>query len=196
MLYLVRHGETVWNVEGRIQGEGDSPLTERGLAQARANAGLLSEAKIDRLHASPRGRARRSAEIIAEATGCAPEYDDRLVEASYGVADGLTIDEAKQRFPGWWERREADRWGVALPGAESIADVWARVESFANEYLGGVAADANARVCVVAHNGVNRVLLGVVMGWPHERILDMRQPNDVVWRLDGESMTELRAGGK
>ncbi len=146
MLFIARHGETEWNLADRIQGKGDSPLTARGVAQARGLAAFLVEVAIDRLYASPQGRARRTAEIVAEATGCTPQFDDRLVEADYGVADGLTIAEARARYPGEWERREADRWGVALPGGESIAEVWRRAESFAGDCLSGVVDDEAVRV--------------------------------------------------
>ncbi|MEE8534047.1 MAG: histidine phosphatase family protein [Alphaproteobacteria bacterium] len=192
MLFIARHGETEWNLADRIQGKGDSPLTARGVAQACGLAAFLVEVGIDRLYASPQGRARRTAEIVAEATGCTPQFDDRLVEASYGVADGLTIAEAKARYPGWWERREADRWRVALPGAESIADVWRRAESFAGDCLSGVVDDEAVQVAVVAHQGVNRNLLAIVMGWSPEAVLRMTQPNFAVFRCDGEAAACFR----
>lgn len=192
MLFIVRHGETEWNVAGRIQGKGDSPLTARGIEQARAAAAFLAGQGIDRLYASPLGRARHSAAMVAAATGCDPVFDDRLVEGNYGVADGLTLDEAEERYPGWWQKREADRWCVALPGGESIADVWARAESFVDEHLTGVADDDGARVAVVAHQGVNRNLLAIVMGWPPETILRFTQPNFVVFRCDGEAAACFR----
>ncbi len=193
MLFIVRHGQTEWNVEGRIQGKGDSPLTARGIEQVRGVAAFLAEAGIDRLYASPLGRTRHSAAMVAEATGCDPVFDDRLVEGNYGVADGLTIDEVEQRCPGWWQKREADRWRVALPGGESIADIWARADSFAAEHLCGVVADDGARVAVVAHQGVNRNLLAIVMGWPPEAILRMTQPNFVVYRCAGDTAACFRA---
>ncbi len=192
MLFIARHGETEWNLADRIQGKGDSLLTERGLAQARGLAAFLAEVGIDRLHASPQGRARRTAEIVAGATGCTPQFDDRLVEADYGVADRLTIAEAKARYPCEWERREADRWGVALPGGESIADVWRRAEAFARDCLPGVVDDEAMRVAVVAHQGVNRNLLAIVMGWPPEAVLRMTQPNFAVFRCDGEAAACFR----
>ncbi len=193
MLFIMRHGETEWNVAGRIQGKGDSPLTARGIEQVRAAAGFLAGEGIDRLYASPQGRARHSAAFVAEATGCDPVFDDRLVEADYGVADGLTIAETRVRYPGEWERREADRWGFALPGGESMADVWRRVEAFAADRLAGMVADPSVRVGVVAHQGVNRSLLAIVMGWPPETILRLTQPNFVVFRCDGEAAACFRS---
>ena len=192
MLFIARHGETECNLAGRIQGKGDSPLTARGVAQARGLAAFLVEVGIDRLYASPQGRARRTAEIVAEATGCAPQFDDRLVEGNYGVADGLTIAEAKARYPDCWTRREADRWSVALPGGESIADVWHRAEAFASNCLPGVVGDPSLRVAVVAHQGVNRNLLAIVMGWPPESVLRFTQPNFAVFRCDGEAAACFR----
>jgi broad specificity phosphatase PhoE len=90
-MFLVRHGETVWNLERRYQGSSDSPLTERGIAQAQAVGRclrLLHEAAFASIVASPLGRARRTAEIICEQfDGTPPELrlDDRLCEISIGT---------------------------------------------------------------------------------------------------------------
>jgi broad specificity phosphatase PhoE len=94
-ILLVRHGETEWNLQRRYQGRSDSPLTERGIAQAHAIGRLLRtllDAASARIVASPLGRARRTAEIIREHLPAAPELllDDRLRELTIGSWDGLT----------------------------------------------------------------------------------------------------------
>ncbi len=100
-LYVLRHGETEWNRAGRWQGVQDSPLTELGLAQARAQGDLLRAlaltSRTTRLVSSPQGRARHTAEIVAEVAGWdGPIHeDDRLVEIDVGDWTGLTRDEMR-----------------------------------------------------------------------------------------------------
>src|SRR5215472_9333559 len=105
VVYLVRHGETEWNLVRRYQGWGDSPLTERGLAQAEAVGRVLAEisaATTAQIISSPLGRARRTAEIIGSALGNrAPILlEERLKEISIGAWDGLLRDEIEAIEPG------------------------------------------------------------------------------------------------
>ena len=126
MIYLLRHGETLWNLAGRLQGQGDSPLTWRGLQQARALGDRLCR-EIDepgrfRLVSSPLGRAWQTAAIVAEALGLDAQtiaFDDRLKERDYGRWVGLTYDEVKLRFPDDWARRQAEPWSFRVPDGES-----------------------------------------------------------------------------
>src|SRR5712692_8153285 len=102
-IFLVRHGETEWNRARRYQGWSDSPLTERGIAQAKAighRLRALPEAASAEIVASPIGRARRTAEIIAECLGrTAPlRFDERLREISIGAWDGLDRREIRARM--------------------------------------------------------------------------------------------------
>ena len=105
MIYLVRHGQTEFNREGRYQGRVDSPLTELGLAQARAAGARLAALAAEEggnwiIETSPLGRARRTAEIIAQSMGLpALTVDPRLIEVSYGEIEGLTAAEIEARWP-------------------------------------------------------------------------------------------------
>lgn len=104
MIYLVRHGETEFNLVRRYQGWLDSPLTENGVAQAIAigrRLAQLPDAATAEIVASPIGRAKRTAELIAAEMGRADiAYDDRLREISIGSWDGLDRDEIAARAPG------------------------------------------------------------------------------------------------
>ena len=97
MIYLLRHGETVGNSEGRFQGRCESPLSKKGLAQARAmGARLAALAAADPgdwiIETSPLGRARQTAAIVAEAMGLpAPIVEPRLIEADYGALEGTAL---------------------------------------------------------------------------------------------------------
>lgn len=98
-ILLVRHGETLWNQEGRMQGQRDSPLTALGVRQARMLARRLKDVSFAALYSSDLGRAYRTAQSIAEETGHAIVADDRLRERHFGIFEGLTHAEIKARYP-------------------------------------------------------------------------------------------------
>jgi probable phosphoglycerate mutase len=162
-LVIVRHGETEWNVAGRIQGHTDSPLTAAGLAQAEAIGARLAKESFDCLVSSDLGRAWRTAEAIARRTGHEIVPDERIRERNFGVGEGLTYDEVDARFPQAFSRtRETDPEYV-IPGGESRRQLYERVrdafESIAREAAGG-------RVAVVCHGGVLAVLYRHIHGIP------------------------------
>ncbi len=146
-LYLVRHGETEWNRQRRIQGLTDIPLNDAGREQARMTGMLLTRRLISRVVASPLGRARETAEIIATQLGLGdPELHDAFVERNYGAAEGLDFHEIDVRYPP----------GVDVPGRESREDVAARVipalQALAAEHRGEA-------IVVVSHGGAIRAAL-------------------------------------
>ena len=163
-LIVVRHGETHWNVEGRIQGySADSPLTGRGEAQARAVGERLAGEAIDALFSSDLGRTRQTAQPLIAVTGLAAEFDAGLRERSYGVFEGRTYADIEREFPDAWARLASRDPHFAMPGGESSAQFQARVvlafESIA-ERAGG------RRVAVVTHGGVLGALYRHVMNLP------------------------------
>src|SRR5690349_5142837 len=98
-LLVVRHGETTWNREGRIQGHRDSPLTGRGLAQARATAARLAGERAGALYSSDLGRAQQTAREVAAATALPVRLDDGLRERAFGILEGLTWEEIDRDHP-------------------------------------------------------------------------------------------------
>lgn len=159
-ILLVRHGETEWNVQGRVQGSGDSPLTAKGIAQAEALAFRLwrsGERPIAACYASDLGRAQETARIIlagrvstelAMPVHTAP----RLAERKFGVLEGLTTEEKRARYPEVLEAMEAaadDSW--APPGGESRAEVRERAMA---ELAAIAGRHPRERVLVVTHGAV------------------------------------------
>lgn len=191
-IYLLRHGETTWNRAGRLQGQLDAPLTRLGLAQVdaagRTLASILNGAAF-RLVASPLGRTRQSAAIIAEHLGVDYDtilWDDRLKEITLGDRDGFPGWGALDRaFPEEAARRNADPWHYRHPNGESSQDVQDRVRPFLSEChaAGGVHV-------VVAHGVVNKVLRGLYLGLTHEQTFALDRPQDAFHRL--EAGTEAR----
>jgi probable phosphoglycerate mutase len=189
-ILLVRHGETEWNRQRRVQGHFDSPLTERGITQAGAIGRLLATSpgvEAARLVASPLGRARRTAELIREHCAVAPELtiDDRLREISVGAWDGLTYAEIAMRNPGTFDGEGRYEWYFRAPGGETYAAFAARVGEWLDE-----AADDGLQI-VVAHGIVSRVLRGLYAGLPRAVALTLPVPQDRIFRLSGGSIETI-----
>lgn len=162
-LIYVRHGETDWNAEGRLQGQRDIPLNDKGRAQARRNGAALAAAFGDAADfdfvASPLGRARETMEIVRASLGLDPalyRLDDRLKEISYGAWEGFTGEELSLRDPEGIAAREAAKWEFMPPGGESYRLVSDRVALWL--------ATLDRPTLVVAHGGVGRVLRARVLG--------------------------------
>ncbi len=118
-LILIRHGETVWNREGRMQGQQDSPLTETGVHQARQLARRFAQEAFGALYSSDLGRTRQTARSIADAAGRDIIVDARLRERHFGVFEGLTAAEIKLNYPLEYERFKSRDPAYAMPGGES-----------------------------------------------------------------------------
>src|SRR5215813_7701204 len=118
-LIVLRHGETVWNLEGRYQGHLDSPLTATGLDQARALAERLTRHPFAALYTSDLGRALDTSRIIAERTGHTLQLDPRLRERHLGVFQGLLRAEIKEKFPEEYGRFKSGDPDHVVPGGMS-----------------------------------------------------------------------------
>jgi broad specificity phosphatase PhoE len=149
-LYLVRHGETDWNRQRRIQGLTDIPLNETGRAQARATGMLLTRRRWDAIFSSPLGRAAETASIIAAEVGLGePTLVDALVERNYGMAEGLDWLQVEARYPHH----------AAVPGRESREEVAARVVPALTQLAAGRPGES---LLVVSHGGAIRSVLNQV----------------------------------
>jgi probable phosphoglycerate mutase len=189
-ILLVRHGETEWNLQRRFQGQSDSPLTERGIAQAHAIGrliGTLPNAAAGCIVASPLGRARRTAEIICEHLDPAPEVrvDDRLRELSIGSWDGLTYGEIAMCAPGIFDGDGRSEWWFRSPDGERYEGFAARVADWLREPV-----DAPLTI-VVTHGMVSRVLRGLYARLPLEAALTLPVPQDKVFRLSDGAIEEI-----
>jgi broad specificity phosphatase PhoE len=131
VIAFTRHGQTAVNAGGRLQGRLDEPLSELGVAQARALATLFEPEPVARVVSSPLVRARDTAAAIAARHTLAVEVDERLIELDYGAWDGVPLaDVTAEEWAAW----RADP-SFAPPGGESLVDVTARVASFAADVL-------------------------------------------------------------
>ena len=161
-IYYIRHGETAWNAEGKLQGTQDIPLNDLGRKQA-ANSGAILAGLFSRdgrsettlaFVASPLGRARTTMELVRGRLNLPPDQyaiDDRLREIGYGNWEGSTLVQMQDSDPAVFARRQADKWTVSPPGGETYAEVQARV----TDWYKGLTADTVA----VAHGGTARALM-------------------------------------
>jgi broad specificity phosphatase PhoE len=161
-IYYMRHGETDWNVEGRLQGGIDTPLNALGVGQAahagRVLADLLARHRLDASKlafvASPLQRARVTMEIVRSELGLpASGYtlEDRLREIGYGHWEGSTLAQAKVSHPELYAGRERDKWAALPPGGESYASVELRMRDWYDSQ--------KADTVAVAHGGTARALM-------------------------------------
>lgn len=162
-LYAVRHGETDYNQEDRVQGSRDSILTEFGRNQARSLAEHFRDIPLSAIYSSPLKRARETADTIAEAVGLGVEVHDDLHELRCGEFEGLIYEEIKRtrwdEFLEWLQNPE-----YAVPGGESMNQLYSRVSAAMKEILAGVAD--GSQIAVVSHAGVVRMTLAALLGVP------------------------------
>ena len=189
-ILLVRHGETEWNLERRIQGRCDSPLTERGVAQARAVGrliGALPNAASARIVASPLGRSRRTAEIIGEHLAAGPELvlDDRLREISVGSWDGLTYRDIEMRSPGIFDGEGRHEWYFRAPDGDTYEAFVARLGEWLSE------STEMSLLVAVTHGIVSRVLRGLYAKLSRETALTLPVPQDKIFRLCSGTIEEI-----
>jgi broad specificity phosphatase PhoE len=190
VLYFIRHGQTDWNAEGRIQGELDTPVNARGLLQAARNGGVLADLIEDATRfdfvSSPLLRARQTMEIIREKLGLPPQgyrTDDRLMEVSFGDWGGRTLAECEAAFPEEYALRQADVWNHRPPRGESLAGLMVRVRSWYEEHHGDAV--------IVAHGGVSRSLRGIVLNLQPADIYRLDAPQDKVLMVEDGRVTWL-----
>jgi broad specificity phosphatase PhoE len=149
-LVLVRHGEPEASARGRCYGRLDVDLSMRGRQQMRRVARLLESAPLAAVYCSPRRRARESGEILAAPHGLAPRPENRFREIDFGSLEGLTYDEAAERFPevykAWMERPTE----VEFPGGESLSAMRGRVVAAAGELMG---RHGGHTIAIVSHGG-------------------------------------------
>jgi len=179
-LFLARHGQTRWNLEHRLQGQLDSPLTEDGIRQAQSVADRVADRGITTVCFSPLGRARHTAAIIADRIGADLIEVPELADLDHGEMAGLTWDEIDQRFPRAREDRAANRYGWAFPGGESYAQARGR----ARRALSSCGWASTGVPLLVSHEMLGRLLRAHLRGLDAHSALSLRHPQDVVFEID------------
>ena len=164
-LILIRHGETMWNVQERFQGQQDSPLTPLGLAQATAVAAHLRAHRPDVLYASDLGRTLQTAAPIVIATGLEIHPEPGLRERNLGVLEGLNHEQAEQRFPDALAAYHGRQPDFVIPNGESLNQLTHRIVSTVTRL---VAAHPGRRIAAVSHGASITALMRYMLGVPQE----------------------------
>ena len=185
-LYMLRHGETAWNTERRMQGSKNSDLTARGRVQALAMGRTLKR-ELERAPGptiflrSPLGRTRETSDIIGQELGLSPSdwrEDMRLAELSYGSWEGFSWAEIEIDHPTALADWRADPHGYCPPGGETHADLRLRCEAM----LADIAA-ANTRTEEVSHGVSGAVVRGLHLGLDARAMFVLEKPQDAFFRL-------------
>ena len=188
-IFLLRHGETEWNAEGRFQGQRDSPLTAHGRAQAAQLGRILvrtfAGGPMPPFHVSPLGRTQETAAIIRTVVD-GPErvsIEPRLQEVSTGAWDGLTIQEIEAGWPGALEGTDHFDWYFRSPDGETLDAALGRIRSWLSELQGPVVA--------VSHGLLGRLVRGAWLGLPEKEMLCLPVPQNVVWHLSSAGVDPI-----
>ncbi|MTI18722.1 histidine phosphatase family protein [Rhodobacteraceae bacterium RKSG542] len=183
-IFFIRHGQTDWNAEGRMQGQQDIPLNEKGRGQARRNGQAL-KAYLEEHNLKPEDltfmcspliRTRETMDLVREEMGLeAGDYklDDRLKEITFGSLEGKTLAEIDEEAPHLGEARKADKWGFVPPEGESYKMLSLRIE--------GWLMTLSKPLVVVSHGGVMRVLRGLLLDYPSDEIPVLNVPQDEIF---------------
>lgn len=195
---LMRHAETLWNLEKRIQGHSDSPLTERGEAQAARWGQALKKLSFERMLASDTGRARATADIVNAILKIPLTLDANLREQDWGDWSGKTRAQIKAKAPQMLARLEKDGWNFRPPGGEDRKSILNRSRKALTEAAGKW---PGTRILVVTHEGVIKSVIYHLCGrkfLPSEPALIKRQHlHWLFWDQDGlrlEAVNAFRLG--
>ena len=173
-LIIMRHGQTAWNVEHRVQGHTDIPLDERGCAQASAIAERLSDMQIDAVYASPLQRAYTTGACIAARSGCPVYKDQRLIERFFGEWEGQRLEDVSRRDPEKWRVWLEEPTKCVVPGGETLDSVLKRSLAFAEEII---EKHRGKNVVIVSHANPVKLLLMHYTGIPVDQMHRIRTDN-------------------
>lgn len=191
MIFLFRHGETVWNTLGRYQGVKDSPLTAEGVQQANVVATLLrreisGSGKSFEFRVSPLGRTQETATLVQSILPINKSDDARLVEVSAGSWDGLTKFEIENEFPGMLCGSNAYDWYFKSPDGEGFDQACDRARAWLS--------DVNAPTIALSHGLFGRILRGTYLSLSKHEMLELPVPQDgfFIWTKERCALSTTR----
>ena len=191
IFWLVRHGQTDWNLEGRYQGQADTPLNTTGIEEAERAARQLENRPFQEVYTSDLQRAKLTAETIARARNVPVHIDSRLREISLGEWEGQIFNLIQERYPHEVEDRKQNPLTFRAPGGESVEDIWVRVKQAVKEI-----ADKNPgkEVVLVSHGLVLAALLAYArehdISQAYKQIPANAVPERLEWPVNGRTSQE------
>ena len=189
-ILLFRHGETANSKEVCFNGHYDVELSERGQKQFQHWADILKQQSFKAVYSSDLQRTRNSAQFIGQKHGLEPVAYSELRELSFGTWEGMSVSEVERNFPGQMKKRMESVANFQADGGETYLQLQARVIPKFEEI---VALHPNEQIAMVCHGGVNRVILGHLLGIPMDRIFRIHQDYaalNVIQYYDQEPVVE------
>ncbi len=183
MLIIVRHAQTDWNAQKKMQGQRDNPLNEEGIRQTKELAKALSGTKIDKIYSSDLKRCISTAREIARDRKIEILARAGLREIDLGDMEGKTQEEMKEKHE-WYENRKKDKYNSPFPNGESYADVEKRVAPVLKEIQ---QENRDSTVAIVAHECANRVIIGKLLGLEEKKVEKIIQPQGFIYFIDTET---------
>jgi len=180
-IFIARHGETAWNVEGKIQGRSDPDLTPQGIAQSLALLEQLKGRSLSAIYTSTLQRSIRTAQPIATFLDLPVQKRPELNEMAFGIFEGVQVSSFNEDLKREWERFKEDRFTYRIPGAENFTDVANRLKPFKEKILRD---HAGQEILVIGHMIVNRFLIGMLLEYPLEEIQRTEQHNGFVYLVE------------
>lgn len=157
ILYLMRHGQTDWNAEGRVQGWNDTPVNKKGIEQAHFAGEALVNEEIETVYSSDLKRAKKTAEIVSAALDLPLHYTKRLREMDFGKATSVKKTDLAAKFPyiyaAFNDLNNLERYDIRYPEGESIGEVQQRFMKFVTKLL----EDRRQKVLIVTHGMLVRI---------------------------------------
>ncbi len=182
MLYIMRHGQTDWNVRKKLQGQTDIPLNEEGRKMAREAAEKYRDVHFDICFCSPLVRARETAELLLEGRDVPIVVDERLIEMSFGVYEGIENSFAIPDCPInvlFWHPEQYEK----VEGGENLEELYARTGNFLEEKVYPLIREGKD-VLIVGHGGMNLSISNRIQGVPLKDYWKNLQGNCKVVKLD------------
>lgn len=173
-LYLVRHGQTSWNLEGRTQGNKDSSLTPLGIEQAKKLGEYFRNIELNEIYCSPLERAYSTAQIIANIKNLDYKLDSRLVEMNFGEWEGLTRLEIKKKYPNGFKTWMEEPHLTNIPAGETIEIAQRRIVEFVNSTIMESNKDT---ILVISHGTIIRLLLLNILSMDLKHYYKLKQSN-------------------
>ena len=182
-IYIARHGETTWNVEGRIQGRSDPDLSPQGVVQSLALLDQLKDRPLSAIYTSTLKRSIRTAQPIAKFLNLPIQRQPELDEIAFGIMEGIQVSgfNLNEELKREWERFKVDRFRYRIPGAENFTDVANRLRPFKEKILRDHTGD---EILIIGHMIVNRFLIGMLLEHPLEEIQRTEQHNGFVYLVE------------
>ncbi|MGA0119883.1 MAG: histidine phosphatase family protein [Methylophilaceae bacterium] len=193
MIYIVRHGQTIWNLKKRKQGNLDSPLTLKGINQAKMCGDLLFSDIKDiskfKIVISPQFRSKQHASIICETLGV--DFDDCVVEQNlkehcFGLWEGKTETEIEKEFPGFLETRyrAENYWSYIIPMGESYELIYKRASDVVEKYK-------KQNTIFICHEMISKVMVGNLMNYKKEKILGSNHNQNYIFKYNKGKLKSL-----